>query len=82
MKKLIVFVSLVFLVGCTDPKHATKILSDNGYRNITTTGYSFFACSKDDFYHTGFKAISQNGTPISGTVCSGFFFKNSTIRFE
>lgn len=70
------------LMGCTDPGDARRILESQGFKNIQFTGYSFFACSKDDTFHTGFKALSPVGTPVAGTVCAGLFFKNSTIRFE
>lgn len=38
--------------------------------------------SKDDFYSTGFKAISITGNKVSESVNSGLFFKGSTIRFD
>jgi len=82
MKKLMILAIFLLFCGCTDPQHATKILSDQGYKDIRITGYSFFACSEHDFYHTGFQAKSPTGTPVSGTVCAGLIFKNSTIRFE
>lgn len=69
------------LAACTDPKEATRVLEENGYTEVKMTGYSFFACSKDDFFHTGFEATSVVGKRVEGTVCSGMLFKNSTIRF-
>ena len=70
------------LSACTDSTEATRILKSNGYSNIQITGYDFFTCSEDDFYHTGFRAVGPTGLPVRGTVCSGFIFKNSTIRFN
>lgn len=85
MKKVIYFICLVFVIitvsSCTDATEARRILQAQGYKNIQITGYNFWGCGKDDAYHTGFTAISPNNTPISGTVCSGMFFKGSTIRF-
>lgn len=81
MKKIMIIFCL-FLTGCTNKNDAYNALDDAGFKNIQITGYSFFACSKDDFYHTGFIAINQNGKQVKGTVCSGFLFKNSTIRFS
>ncbi len=52
-----------------------------GFTNIRTTGYKWFACSEDDWYHTGFIATNPQGMEVGGVVCSGFFFKNSTVRF-
>lgn len=70
------------LAACTNPETATRVLTSQGFTNVQITGYSFFACSKDDFYHTGFTARSMTGTQVAGTVCEGLWFKNSTVRFE
>jgi hypothetical protein len=82
IKILAISLMSYFLFGCTDNVNAKRILEENGYTNIQFTGYAFFACSKDDTYHTGFTAISPSGKFVSGTVCAGLFFKNSTIRFD
>ncbi len=83
MKKLLIVIAAVIgLSGCTDADNATRILDDNGYTNIQITGYNWFGCSEDDFQHTGFTATGPTGKTISGTVCSGIFFKNSTVRFQ
>ena len=79
MKTLLICAALI-LSACTDPKEATRVLTMNGYTNISYTGYSWFACSKEDFYHTGFTA-KLNGNDVEGTVCEGLLFKASTIRF-
>jgi len=83
-KLLLVFVaSLTLSVGCTNAKATKKVLRAQGYDKIEITGYRFFACDhKSDFYHTGFKAVSPYGREVSGTVCKGFWFKGSTIRFD
>jgi hypothetical protein len=74
---------LVFgLASCTDPDNATRILEANGFTNIEITGYSWFSCSEKDAQSTGFKAVGPTGVKVEGAVCSGLFFKNSTIRFE
>ena len=67
--------------ACSNSNDAVRVLQENGYKNIQTTGYKFFACGRDDFYSTGFVAPSVNGTEVNGTVCSGLLFKGSTIRF-
>lgn len=75
----------LLLAGCeslTQPNDARRILEDAGYTQITITGYKCMSCSKDDVYHTGFVATGPTGKRVSGTVCAGVFFKNSTIRFE
>ena len=73
---------LVTLSACTDSESTKRILKSQGYENIKITGYRFFSCSKDDTYHTGFEAQAPNGDTMTGTVCSGFWFKNSTVRFD
>lgn len=80
---VLLVVGVVFLQSrCTDEKEAQRILEAQGYTNIQFTGYSWFSCSEKDTYSTGFEAKGVNGKTISGSVCSGLFFKNSTIRFE
>lgn len=85
MKRLAVIALVVAIAGCsafTDPEDATRVLENAGYTQVKMTGYQFMACSKDDTYHTGFEATAPNGKRVRGTVCAGFWFKNSTIRFE
>ncbi|QPI13834.1 hypothetical protein MYO4S_00078 [Serratia phage 4S] len=83
MKKIIAAVVMVFsLTACTDADNATRLLEANGFDNIEITGYDWFGCSEDDFQHTGFKAQGPTGKEVKGTVCSGIWFKNSTIRFQ
>jgi hypothetical protein len=82
MKRLFLIAALTALAACTDPTTATRVLEDQGYTNVQMTGYNMFACSRDDTFHTGFSAKSPAGRQVSGTVCAGAFFKNSTIRFE
>lgn len=86
MKYIIGLIIIAVLVlsqsSCTDEKEAARILDAQGYTKVEFTGYKWFACSEKDTYSTGFTALGVNGKPISGSVCSGMFFKNSTIRFE
>jgi hypothetical protein len=76
------FVLTSLLAGCTNQKDAVNALQDVGFTNIQVTGYHWFACSKDDFYHTGFVAQNPQGREVNGTVCSGLLFKNATVRFS
>lgn len=68
-------------IGCTAPDKATEVLKGAGYTNIEITGFSPFACSKDDMFATGFKAKGPTGVAIKGTVCSAWF-KGATIRLD
>lgn len=72
--------ALTFITGCTNRNDAQKALSAEGYTNIQITGFDLFACGRDDFYHTGFKATNKEGRTINGTVCSGIL-KKATIRY-
>lgn len=81
MRRLL-FVSLLLASACTDNNHAKSILESQEYKDINFTGYAWFSCSKDDFYHTGFTATAPNGSKVSGTVCAGLLFKGSTVRFD
>lgn len=76
-----ILIFLGFIGGCTDSDHAQKVLKQQGFTNIKITGYDFFACGRDDIYHTGFVAITRDNTVVKGTVCKGIF-KSSTIRFD
>jgi len=77
---LILFAGL--LTSCTDPTNAQKALDDLSFKDIRLGGYAWFACSKDDFFHTSFTATNPQKKVVAGTVCSGLFFKNSTVRFN
>lgn len=82
MKLRYLLIVVLMMMGCTDAEHAITVLKQQGYKNIQMTGYDFFACSKDDFYHTGFRATTRDNDVVNGTVCAGIFFKGSTIRFD
>lgn len=77
----ILLLATLLISGCTNPGSAKKLLEDNGYTQVQITGYKPFACSDDDYFHTGFVAMSPAGKPVSGVVCSGIL-KGSTIRFD
>lgn len=81
MKNVVLVVALTtLLAGCSDSDTAIKALHGAGYKDIKITGYSPFACSKDDTFSTGFVAKGPTGVHVEGAVCSGLLFKNSTIR--
>jgi hypothetical protein len=80
--KILTWIFLIILLSsCSNSNDANKALTAMGFTDIQTTGYKWFACSDDDWYHTGFTATNPQGMQVSGVVCSGFFFKNSTVRF-
>lgn len=81
IKKFLLTLVAVALVGCTDSDVANKALAGAGYTDIEITGYAFFGCSEDDAVHTGFKAKGLNGAPVEGVVCSGWL-KGATIRLD
>jgi len=81
MLMILLFV-LLHLIACSDSSGTKRILEQQGYTNVETTGYSFFGCDKSDHVRTRFIAASPNGKTIEGTVCNGFLFKNYTIRFD
>ena len=67
--------------GCVDQPVAERALKGNSLKSVQITGYRFFGCGKDDQFHTGFTALTQDGTPTSGVVCSGWL-KGATVRFD
>jgi hypothetical protein len=66
--------------ACTDDNKTVHTLNDAGYSNIHTTGYTFFGCGEQDYYHTTFTALNPAGKNVSGIVCCGIL-KGCTIRF-
>lgn len=81
MKMLLLMLLVAVFSGCTRPESTIELLESEGYTNVETHGYAFFACSQDDWFHTKFSA-TKNGHIIKGTVCEGIIFKNKTIRYE
>lgn len=79
MKKLLVGLALLSM-SCTDEEGSHRALKNSGFTDIEFTGYSPFACSKDDNFSTGFRAKNPRGQMVSGTVCCGIL-KDCTIRF-
>lgn len=82
MKKLLIALTVALvLTGCSDAPRATKALTQAGYTDIKTTGYSYFGCDEKDVYHTTFNAKGPTGIYTEGVVCSGWF-KSNTIRLD
>lgn len=65
-----------------DAPGATRVLEQSGYTHVQITGYRWFAGGNEDFYHTGFSATAPNGSPVTGTVTRGFWFKSNTVRLD
>jgi hypothetical protein len=80
--RTVLILAVVALCACTQPDRTKKLLEAQGYTDIQTHGYDFFACGKDDETATEFSAKSPNGTAVKGAVCAGWFFKGATIRFD
>jgi len=79
---LFAMIALLVVGGFTKPDDSKRLLSAQGLRNVKITGYNFFGCSEDDIFRTGFEATGVNGSIVKGTVCSGLFFKDATIRYK
>lgn len=80
MKVTLLILTIFSLTGCSNASDAEKALTSAGYTQIQTHGYSLMGCSEDDFFATKFTAKNPVGNQTKGTVCSGLFFKGSTIR--
>jgi len=71
-----------FLGWRTQPQETKELLQSRGYTQIEVDGYSWFACSEDDWYATSFEATPPSGEGVvRGTVCKGIF-KGKTIRMD
>lgn len=73
MKLILALLASATLAGCTSSDDAYRALQGAGYRDIQITGYAFFGCDDKDTFHTGFKAIGQDGSHVAGVVCAGLF---------
>lgn len=80
--KYLMIAALVLLAGCTDPTLAERVLRQNGYTSIKITGVRAFMCGRGDSFWTGFEATGPTGLPITGAVCSAWFAKGATLRFD
>ena len=80
-KKLILIIFLV-LTSCSREEDVEKYAKLEKWESYKATGYCWFGCSKDDFYQTSFEAITKEGDRIEGCTCSGFLFKNTTLRLK
>ena len=74
MFKFVLLLIPFLLVGCYDPDTATAVLSDSGYTDVHTFGYSFNACPENYVYSTAFTAYTPSGKLVKGAVCSNIFF--------
>lgn len=85
MKKLIGFLLLLTILNsCTSDNDFLKgkqQLEQQGYNNITNTGYKFFCCDEKEGFSTGFSCYDKNSKQVTGCFCSGLL-KGVTIRFE
>ena len=82
MKKPLLIAVILLLNACTKADDIRKYAEEQGWKSYTVTGYRWLACSKDDFYHTGFTAVTRDGKTVTGVICSGAFFKGATMRLD
>ncbi len=80
MKIIVLLISILTVIGCTDESGTIHALQSQGFTNVQTTGYEPFACGQDDNFSTGFVATNPAGNRVSGVVCCGMF-KGCTVRF-
>ena len=73
--------TLIISSGCTRPEKAKEVLKQAGYSQIEITGWRPFMQSQSDSFSTGFRAVSPNGTHVSGAVTGGWL-KGYTIRLD
>lgn len=67
--------------SCSDAEKTRQILENQGFKEISITGWRPWAKSEKDWWSTGFEATSLSGNRISGVV-SGGILKGATIRFD
>ena len=79
--RLLLAIACIALSACYDAGSAERILANEGYTGVRTTGYAWFACDQHDTLATQFTATSAAGRRVTGAVCCGVI-KNCTIRFD
>lgn len=72
-------IQLLFL-SCTDDYNTRRVLEENGYTEISITGYDAWGCHEGDWSSTGFIAKSPSGIRVRGVVCGGL--GSYTIRMK
>ncbi|CAB4196704.1 hypothetical protein UFOVP1290_224 [uncultured Caudovirales phage] len=80
MKKIFAILFAFTLCGCTNESDSRRTLDNSGFTDIKLHGYAWFACDKNDLFHTEFTAKNPNGKVVSGVVCCGIL-KSCTVRF-
>ncbi len=81
---LLTFILLMIIAGCmngSDPEGTEKVLREQGYTEIQTQGYRWFAGGRDEHRVTEFTALSPAGYKVTGVVTKSFF-RGSTIRLD
>jgi hypothetical protein len=68
MKYLIIIIFSIFIVSCSDAKGTEKFLESQGYSDIKTYGFDFWAHGKDDWSTTRFIAKASDGKYYEGAV--------------
>lgn len=64
-----------------DDARFQAVMKAEGISQPVATGYSWFACSEDDWKGTGFTGI-KNGQRVNGVLCGGLFVKADTVRYR
>lgn len=81
MKTLTLLLLLVSLSSCTKEADVEKYAQMEEWDSYTIEGYCWFGCSQEDFWKTKFTA-TKKGKTFEGCTCSGFLFKNTTLRLD
>lgn len=80
MKLIVGCILALSVVGCTDEPASRRALQNQGFTDISFTGYQFASCSDSDTTSTGFIAKNPLGVHVEGVVCCGWS-KACTIRW-
>ena len=71
---------LILLACSVNDSTLNRVLTNQGFTDISNDGYAWFGCSEDDSFHSNFSATNSQGKRVSGTVCCGTF-KDCTVRW-
>jgi hypothetical protein len=74
-------ISVLILSACTKQEDVEKYAKKEQWDSYEIHGYCWFGCADKDFWATSFTA-RKGGIEFEGCVCSGLFFKSTTLRLD
>ena len=84
LRNLLILSIIIINTSCSSVNDFTtgkNQLEQQGYTEVTGTGYEMFCGDKNDGFSTGFSCKDKHGNLVTGCFCSALL-KGVTIRFN